>query len=714
MRKKIEQEVNRLVQDIIPKPIHIIPIAENLQNLGDFCFIVNPLTDSDPEAFGKELADILIKSSVFSKTALVANDTKKGLTYYVNIFVDSNAKSEFYSKKLQDIVDSVFNDSFGYIHDFEGKIAVVEHTSANPIAPLHVGNLRNSIQGDTFAKILEHGGYNVYRHFYVNDGGLQICFTVVGYEILQQHNILPPIKFDHWIGQIYAIMNCFYTIQSIKIKAAAAGATLSENRYFLSLEDVESIAAVYSTLGNNISKQISVLSEKNKLSSSEKALLRNLKRDKSTVFNEIKTAKQYTGIFEDLQQRFPKIFTILYEEVLLFNLKERTAEYLQKYESKSDDVVVELFRKMASATLVAFEWTLTRFNIAFDSFDFESDITWSGHSKSIVDRLIATEHVSQVENHGFKFIFPANMVKQLKSSGRPSKLIPLKTKLPDLQLTRSDGTTLYPAKDMAYTIYKYEVRNADVVFNVIASEQMLPQFQMVYPLLVLGYNHVATTVTHYSYELVDLVGRTMSGRLALYVTADEYFDETKFRVRMAKRELDNTSSKKSSLSQAEFDAMLTSVTLASTRFPLIESSPAKRILLDIDRELDLKRNSGPFIEYAYARTAGIIRKANEQGYTITKDIRYSLLASEPLSITILNHIDSLSQILKESIRDMDPSKLSTWVFKLAQYFMKYYETHPILSESKDILQARLLIVKVIKRALFTGLDILGISATDKI
>ncbi len=300
-----------------------------------------------------------------------------------------------------------------------------------------------------------------------------------------------------------------------------------------------------------------------------------------------------------------------------------------------------------------------------------------------------------------------------KELGFSKSNLPYKGHIPDLQLTRKDGTALYPTKDIAYSIMKFENHKADKVYNVISDEQSLPQFQMLLPLYQLGYKQIAKNLHHYAYGLVELQGRKMSGRKAIYITSDEYYDETKVRARMAKKA--SSKGKEESMDWEEEEEILTAVTLASTRFPLVETDPQKKIVLDLDRELDFRRNAGPFVLYAHARTCGIINRVKEEkNVEPSLDIDFSLLAEDQLSIEIAHHIDSFEEELKSAALEMNPSKIASWCNNLAQYFMKYYENNPILSADKPLMKARLLMVAIIQKGLKTGLSLLGIPPVDRI
>ena len=296
--------------------------------------------------------------------------------------------------------------------------------------------------------------------------------------------------------------------------------------------------------------------------------------------------------------------------------------------------------------------------------------------------------------------------------------LPIKGQISDLQLRRSDGTALYAAKDIAYSIQKFEKRTPYKIFNVISTEQTLPQYQMLLPLYELGYEEYASNLHHFAYENVDLLGAVMSGRLAKYITADDYYKESFKRAKSAKEKADKERGVPPASTEEEEELeyeSIQAVTLASTRFPLIETSPTKRIELDINRELDFKRNSGPFVQYAHARCNSLIdRVTTQKKITINKNVDFELI-SDSFIIEIILHLEDIENQIMLAVNDRDPSKIASWVFQLAQYFMKFYENYSVMNaETTELLQARLLVVSAIKIGIATGLDMLGLPAASKL
>ncbi len=694
-------------------------------DLGHFAIMINPLAGKqDPEKFGEILSTELAKDNNIDSAKLAVSIDKKGRKQvYLNITLSPDFLSSVRKREFSVTLKKILSESYGWWNDHNGEIAVVEHTSANPISPIHIGNLRNTLHGDTLANILERLGYKVSRRYYVNDVGLQIAFTVVGYEILTHYeNIKPDDKIDLWLGQVYACMNCFYTIQDLKewFNKVNPALKLETQTYEINEEEKQAVEKWINSKIKNLNEKIKEIES---ISSSNKKKKKKLPEEEELA--EIKDKKKewlkYYEVQFNLEERFPKIFNQLksYLTNKKIDLKSKTKRYLAAYEENKDPLVSEIFREMSQWCLAGFENTFQKYRVSFDAFDYESEITWSGKPKEII-KILAEKRGLNVDEklRAIRYDYPPDKISKLsKLLNKPKKSLPFKGEIPDLQLTRSDGTALYPAKDIAYSIYKFEKTGASKVFNVVGAEQILPQFQLLLPLMELGLENYAKNLHHYAYEIVSLKNRIMSGRLAQYVTADDFYKETKVRARMAKRASDKErgiSDKEIDLE--EFDKIVEAITLSTVRFSLLETDPKRRIVLDVDQALDLKQSTGPFVEYALARSYGILRKAAEKfdlSKIVPENVDLSLITTDK-DAEMIEVLTKLHNVFKRSVDEMNVSYVPKYAFEVAQKFMKYYENTPILKgTSKEEARARLLIIKAIQRTITIILETLNVPPLEK-
>ncbi len=354
---------------------------------------------------------------------------------------------------------------YGFVKTESPKKIIVEHTSVNPIHPIHIGQARNPVLGDAVARILKAHGYTVFKHYYIDDVGRQSAVIAYGYGKLKESK--PEEKPDHFIGQVYAVTSCIMEIHRLK-------------------------------------KEI------------EKAKEHSLNEEVLKFQREL---DDWISVAADLEKRFPKLFNHLLDEINKDEDPEsKVDDLIRRYES-GEKGAKRLIRKVCQLCLEGFKSTLGKVRITFDSWDWESDFIWSSDVQRILDKLKGTPYVFQV---GGVLEFDADKVAQ---AFEIKDMLGLREdyEIPSLTLVRADGTTLYTTRDIPYSIWKFQ--RADKVINVIGMEQTLAQLQLKLALYALGYIEYAKNLIHFPYNLVNLPGYRMSARKGRYITFDEVTDE---------------------------------------------------------------------------------------------------------------------------------------------------------------------------------------------
>ncbi len=598
---------------------------------------------------------------------------------YVNIFLD---REKVTAKVLSEVLTK--DQLYGCMEQKLDELIIVEHTSTNPNAPIHIGNLRNSLLGDAFANILSALGYRVRRHFYVNDMGRQVIMTAIGYFLLKERNVKSALKHDLWTGIIYAIMNNFISAEEFKEKIWKIRPDLkelSQTKYQIS-DDEEK---VFNEVLEREHKRVEdILGED----------VESLKR----------TLKDIVEVSRDLKKRFPEIFNILLEEASkIESLSKYLEEQIRAYE-RGENPIKMVVRDMCSNVIKEVKKTLSRYGIYFDSFDWESDLAWSGFVEEILKKLEESGFVISKKSNGGE-VKILDIEGYLRSRNLKSKLgIKEEFEVPPLVLTRSDGTTLYTTRDIAYTVWKFDKMGAKKVYNVIATEQNLPQLQLNVALRILGYDEWADNLIHFKYELVHLTGMKMSGRRARYITADEVLDTT---INEVLKILE-----KSNYSEEEKRKIAQKVAIGAIKFALLNVSPLKVVTFDIKKALDLKENTGPFVQYNYARICSILRKAGT--YRLDPSAVQAKWITGDLEWDLIRRIDEFPEVLKKVVQNLKPELLTNYLNELAVAFSKFYEKVPVLrAENDDQKVARLALVKAVGIVLRNGLKLLGIEAPEK-
>ena len=520
---------------------------------------------------------------------------------------------------------------------------IVEHTSANPNGPIHVGNARNSMLGDALARMLRLRGHDVSVHFYLNDMGRQVAIASYGYDLLGRPR--PEGKPDHWIGLIYAMTNCIIEIETLR-------------------------------------KRISELEAEGSSESLSKARRR---------------LDECVAAASELMSRNRELFERLLAELKGRESPESEVASLNLSYERGDEEARRLFREVVRLCAEGFKQTLSRAGISVDSWDWESSFVWSGSVREVVERLSRTPYVRRVEG------VPVLDCEAVASSMRLKKSLGVEEGhvIPSLTLLRSDGTTLYTVRDIAYTLWKFE--RADRVINVIGFEQTLAQLQLKLALYALGEGDKAEKLVHYSYELVKLPGYRMSTRLGRYVTFDELMDRAEL---LAYEEVSKRSPE---LPEEEKRRIARAVGLGAIRYAFLMVAPTKPVVFVWDRVLNLEANSGPFVQYTHARACSILKKSG--GGPVEPD--YSLLG-HTLERELVLKVASFPETFLRAVRDLRPHVITDYLNSLADTFNKFYATLPVLAaEPKSLRDARLMLVKAVMVCLRNGLRALGIQAPER-
>lgn len=610
-----------------------VPSAPDYGNLSFSTFVIAKKNGKNP----KELADSLA-SRISSYGRNLVERVESAGAGYVNFFVN-------YAKFAEVTLEAIrrLKENFGRLRDRDEKV-IVEHTSVNPIHPIHVGGARNAVIGDTLARILSAAGYDVRRHFYIDDVGLQVAQASYGYSKLGDVPVVG--KSDHFVGFVYASTSCAMSIKSLQ-------------------------------------KEIERLKVEGK---------------DEEVRERLSELDDWVGVASELRAKNEKVFDAIYQAVSSSADPEgEVAELLRRYERKEEGAV-RLIRKVSELALAGFKETLQRADIEFDSWDWESELTsWNGGAETVVEWLL---------RRGFGRVEEGTAILDCEEVAKRYGLkekYGIKGEVPPLTLKRSDGTTLYTTRDIAYTMWKFDW--AEKVINVISLEQKLPQLQLKLALYALNLGGLAENLVHFSYELVHLPGKKMSGRRGRYVTFDEVMDEA------VERAYEEVSKRSPHLSEEERRKISELVGVGAVRYALVAVAPNKPITFTWERVLNFEQNSAPFIQYAHARASNILAKAG-QGVG-QSEAEYAGLSTKYEKELVVK-LSMLPEIVNEAAENLRPELIAEYANDLSAAFNLFYDNVPVLkTEEAGLREARLRLVEGVKIVLSNALHLMGISAPTR-
>ncbi|WP_292319581.1 arginine--tRNA ligase [Caldisphaera sp.] len=522
---------------------------------------------------------------------------------------------------------------------------VVEHTSANPIHPLHMGHTRNTCIGDTLSRLLSARGHKVNRRFYIDDMGRQVVIAALGFKIINENPLelskKVNIKPDKLVGWIYAVSST--TLDALEAK--------KKNN----MEEAEKLAAVLTKLKS---------------------------QDPSNLFD-----KLFSGLSS------------------LSDPEKEISNIMLNYE-KGLDPEKSLIRSMTKSVLNGFMDTLNKLDINFDNWDWESDIVWNGLVDNVINLAKNNKYFTKFKDADALDI-PSIINELVKNDQQISKIInlPKGFELPPLILRRSDGSTLYTTRDIAYSIYKFNETKADKVINVIGADQRLPQLQIRLALLGLGFKKEALNLIHYDYEIVRLPGKSMHGRRGEYVTLDEVIEDIKNK---AVEELKN---RNPNISNDSANEIAEKIAVGTLRFSMVQLNSMKPLTFDISKAINLKENSGPYLQYTYVRALNILEKHGKINYDAIKNDTINHKLRRSMLIKALK----FPLIAAKAADDLSPEDLVSYLVSLSDQFNQWYENDSVIRENDyGIKEGKALLVELVKNTLDEGLYLLGIPRLNKI
>ena len=468
---------------------------------------------------------------------------------------------------------------YGKSSAWAGKRVVVEHTSSNPNAPLHIGNLRNVMVGAHAAKLLEAAGATVEQRFYVNDLGAQIGLTALGYSRVYGE-LEPTMKIDQWIGSMYAVMNTLNQLQQSGVDIHA----------LLRAEQAERDAGA--------AGEVAALRAKAEAAAGEDAKKRA-------------AVGEYVEIFHDLFIRdgYEKLLPAVVGAMRGVDSIQVEAGKLNLAYEQQEPWAIKIFRKMVIDCLTGVQETLSTYNVRHDRFDFESELGWEGANKAFLDIMKNSAYFvpqTHCNAEGVPQGAYMDMTQFIADQKLPTGKKGYMKQYPNLYVLRPDGSTLYTFRDIVYSFNK--AKDSDMVLNVIAFEQNLAQQKVALAMHMMNPDMVGRQF-HLGYEIVKLTSGKMSGRRGRYLLADDLYNQLKEEI--CRKMSSKYQEKGVDISQEEFDAVTHEVSTAAMKYALLAVSCETIISFDIAKVTDFEDASAPFLLYNSTRLSSVIRKHEE-------------------------------------------------------------------------------------------------------
>ena len=361
-------------------------------------------------------------------------------------------------------------------------------------------------------------------------------------------------------------------------------------------------------------------------------------------------------------------------------------EMLVKWEA-GDPEIRALWQKMNSWVYAGFDETYKALGVSFDKIYYESNTYLEGKRK-----------VEEGLKKGLFFRKPDNSVwADLTDEGLDQKL-----------LLRADGTSVYMTQDIGTAKLRFDDYPINKMIYVVGNEQNY-HFQVLSILLdKLGFEF-GKGLVHFSYGMVELPEGKMKSREGTVVDADDLMEEMIGTAHEISQEL----GKLDEMTPEEAANISRIVGLGSLKYFILKVDPRKNMTFNPKESIDFNGNTGPFIQYTYARIRSVLRKAAEQGIVLPKQ----LPANTPISEKeegLVQMIADYAVTVKEAGKEYSPAYIANYIYDLVKEYNQFYHDFSILrEENPEIKQFRLVLSENVAKVVKSGMSLLGIEVPER-
>jgi arginyl-tRNA synthetase len=592
--KLLKNEIIKVLENVgIKNPLIEKPPQEANADLAFPCFSLAKSMNKNPVDIAYELAVKMVQSKHI-KDIDVAGP-------YINFHADWSKLGQLV---LKDIAKN--KDKYGS-GTKKKKNVLIEHTSADPHGPLNIEHFRNSVLGDSIARLISFSGSNVSTIFFVNDTGRQIAIATTEY---LKRPLEKGRKPDWWVLDLY----------------------LNGNRV--------------------------------------------LEKD-----------EKFKACVED---------------------------NIRKFEA-GDSGLRKNFELITGECLKGFRQTLAGLGITIGEFYTESTLLNTGAVKALLEDARKLPETRM--DKGRLWI-------DLTKFGIDR----------EFTITREDGTTLYPARDMAFHRYKFSKADANV--NVIGTDQKF-YFKQLNSALSLLHPKEAENYSMVFYEFLTLPEGSMSTRAGRFVSVDDVMEKA---LKLAEKVVNE---KMPHYAPSVKKDIAKAVGVGALKYVMIKASPEKTYAFSVEEALSFEGNNAPYIQYTHARARSILSKAAISAFP---DFHAKFL-TWPHEVALLRKLSEFPEAAELAARDMRPHYIATYAYELATIFNEFYQAVPVLKAAEPggaaiiqknlplnhisrsplaktrkkmnigpdpmVKQSRLALVMAVALVLKRSLELLGIEAPDK-
>ena len=349
---------------------------------------------------------------------------------------------------------------------------------------------------------------------------------------------------------------------------------------------------------------------------------------------------------------------------------------------KEDPKVRRLWEMMNQWVYAGFAETYKRLGVDFDQIQYESDTYLLG--KNLIQEGVAKGVFYQKED--------GSVWCDLTDEGLDEKL-----------LLRGDGTSVYMTQDLGTAVGRFEDNDIQKLIYTVGNEQDY-HFQVLFKILKkLGYQW-ADQLYHLSYGMVELPNGKMKSREGTVVDADDLMQEMYLTAKEKAQEL----GKLENLTDEEKEKSYEIVGMGALKYFMLKVDPKKKMLFNPAESIDFNGNTGPFIQYTYARIQSLLEKANFQNTALAEVVPN---ASEK---ELISRLSEMKNVVEKASETLSPAHLANYIYDLVKAYNSFYQNNPILNqEDETVKNFRLHLSSLTSNTIKKGLGLLGIGVVNR-
>ena len=361
-------------------------------------------------------------------------------------------------------------------------------------------------------------------------------------------------------------------------------------------------------------------------------------------------------------------------------------EMLVKWEN-NDPEVRALWEKMNNWVYAGFDETYKKMGVSFDKIYYESQTYLKGKAK--VEEGLAKGLFERHEDN--------SVWADLTNEGLDQKL-----------LLRSDGTSVYMTQDIGTAEMRFQDYPIDKMIYVVGNEQNY-HFQVLSILLDrLGFKW-GKELTHFSYGMVELPNGKMKSREGTVVDADDLMElmvEDAYKTSMELGKFDD-------MTEEERREIARIVGMGALKYFILKVDARKNMLFNPEESIDFNGNTGPFIQYTYARIRSILRKSEELRVK-SEEFATAILSLNEKEVELIQKMNEFGAAVEQAGKDYSPSGIANYCYELTKVFNQFYHDYSILNEPDEQKKAiRLVLAKNVAKIIKNGMSLLGIEVPER-